>query len=739
MKTEIYDITGMHCSACSSAIERITRKMAGVETSDVNLPMNRLAITYDENQVTAEQITTKIKKAGFEATLHLEADEKPKTQEVKSENTLNKEKYNLITSIILSIILLYISMGQMFFANLPIPDIISMTTHPINFAIIQMLLAITVMFIGKKFFINGFSSLFRGNPNMDSLVAISSISSFTYSLVMTFLLTDNPNNVHNLYFESAAIVLTLVSVGKYLEAQNKEKTKSAITQLMQLTPDTALLVTANSQKEVPTKDLKIGDIVLVKSGQSIPLDGEITEGTATINEAMLTGESMPLTKEIGDKVIGGTILTNGVIFIKITTLAHDSTVAKIIRFIEDAQGKKAPISKTADRVAGVFVPIVITIALISAIIWLLIGEEFAFAIKIFTSILVIACPCSMGLATPMSIIVGTGLGAKNGILIRSGEALETTHKVEVAIFDKTGTLTEGKPVVETIHSNVIPENDLLQLALTLETYSNHPLAKAICETAQNAGLTPLAEVIDFQDKAGKGIIANLNNDNIALGNANLMNELNINISNTPNETKTIIYVAKNQELLGYFTFNDKIKPDAPKTIKTLQNMGIKTVMLTGDNQKTADIIAKELGIDEVIADVLPEGKAKAVAEYQKSGKVVMMVGDGINDAPALVQADIGCAIGNGSDIAIDSAEIILMGKDLIDTTRAIDLSRKTIKNIKENLFWAFCYNVLCIPIAAGVLYPSTGLLLSPIIAGFAMSCSSLFVVSNALRLKTKNI
>lgn len=739
MKTEIYDITGMHCSACSSAIERITRKMAGVETSDVNLPMNRLAITYDENQVTAEQITTKIKKAGFEATLHLEADEKPKTQEVKSENTLNKEKYNLITSIILSIILLYISMGQMFFANLPIPDIISMTTHPINFAIIQMLLAITVMFIGKKFFINGFSSLFRGNPNMDSLVAISSISSFTYSLVMTFLLTDNPNNVHNLYFESAAIVLTLVSVGKYLEAQNKEKTKSAITQLMQLTPDTALLVTANSQKEVPTKDLKIGDIVLVKSGQSIPLDGEITEGTATINEAMLTGESMPLTKEIGDKVIGGTILTNGVIFIKITTLAHDSTVAKIIRFIEDAQGKKAPISKTADRVAGVFVPIVITIALISAIIWLLIGEEFAFAIKIFTSILVIACPCSMGLATPMSIIVGTGLGAKNGILIRSGEALETTHKVEVAIFDKTGTLTEGKPVVETIHSNVIPENDLLQLALTLETYSNHPLAKAICETAQNAGLTPLAEVIDFQDKAGKGIIANLNNDNIALGNANLMNELNINISNTPNETKTIIYVAKNQELLGYFTFNDKIKPDAPKTIKTLQNMGIKTIMLTGDNQKTADIIAKELGIDEVIADVLPEGKAKAVAEYQKSGKVVMMVGDGINDAPALVQADIGCAIGNGSDIAIDSAEIILMGKDLIDTTRAIDLSRKTIKNIKENLFWAFCYNVLCIPIAAGVLYPSTGLLLSPIIAGFAMSCSSLFVVSNALRLKTKNI
>ncbi|MFI3237893.1 MAG: heavy metal translocating P-type ATPase [Lachnospiraceae bacterium] len=739
MITEIYNIIGMHCAACSSAIERVTRKLPGVELSEVNLPMNRLTITYDEALVTPEMIMTKIKKAGFEA--------HPKQEEaivptIDVSTTLKKEKLNLILSITLSAILLYVSMGQMLFANLPIPDLFSMNTHPMNFALLQMLLTIGVLLLESRFFKSGFTSLAHGNPNMDTLVAISASTSFLYSLVMTFLITDDAHAVHNLYYESAAIVLALVSVGKYLEGNNKEKTKSAIEKLMKLTPDTAILVDENGQWEVPTSHLKIGDIVLVQAGQSIPIDGIVTKGNGSVNESMLTGESLPIEKEIASEVIGGSMLEQGAIYISVTRQGEDTILAKIVKFVEDAQGKKAPISKLADKVAGVFVPIVIIIALISAIIWLALGYEFAFALKIFTCILVIACPCSMGLATPTSIIVGTGLGASNGILIRSGEALETTHKVSVAIFDKTGTITEGTPVVTDVFPAGISEDALLSLVIPAEKLSNHPLAKAICAEEQKRHLLLTEEITSFDNLNGLGIIAiTRDEDSITVGNEKLMTRIGIDVSTTSHEAlsyqgKTVMFVAKNKILIGYIAVADPIKQTASEAIETLKNMNIKTVMLTGDNKLTAEYIGSQVGVDEIISDVLPTEKADVVARYQDANHTVMMIGDGINDAPALVQADIGCAIGNGSDIAIDSAEIVLMKSNILDVAKSIHLSRATIKNIKQNLFWAFCYNCLCIPIAAGILYIPLGLLLSPMIGGFAMSLSSLFVVGNALRLKT---
>ncbi len=738
LKTEIYNIVGMHCAACSSAIERVTRKIDGVSESEVNLPMNRLTITYDETLVTPDMITGKIKKAGFSA--HLKTDK----EEVVVEDTsskLKQEKINLILSIILSVLLLYVSMGQMLFSNIPMPDLFSMNTHPVNFAILQMLLCLGVIKLESRFFISGFTSLLHGNPNMDTLVAISSTTSFLYSLVMTLLISDNAHAVHSLYYESAAIVLALVSVGKYLEGRNKEKTKSSIEKLMSLTPDTAILVDENGQWEVPTNHLKVGDTVLVKAGESVPLDGIVTKGSGSINEAMLTGESLPVEKDVASEVIGGSISVSGALYIQITKQGEDTTLAKIVKFVEDAQGKKAPISKLADKVAGVFVPIVIGIALVSAGIWLFAGYEFAFALKIFTSILVIACPCSMGLATPTSIIVGTGLGATNGILIRSGEALETTHKVSVAIFDKTGTITEGKPVVTDIYTMQMSHDELLALVIPAEKLSNHPLAKAICEEESKRNLQIEDKILTFENLNGLGIVATTTSKNVLyIGNAKLMKQQKIDITQTASETlsnqgKTVMFVALDQDLLGYIAVADPVKEDATQAIAELKAMNVKTVMLTGDNELTAQYIGEQVGVDEIISDVLPTGKAEVVQTYQDEAHTVMMIGDGINDAPALVQSDIGCAIGNGSDIAIDSAEIVLIKNSLLDVPKSIHLSRATIKNIKENLFWAFCYNCLCIPIAAGILYLPFNILLSPMIGGFAMSMSSLFVVGNALRLK----
>ncbi|MFI3214480.1 MAG: heavy metal translocating P-type ATPase [Eubacteriales bacterium] len=752
MKTEIYNIVGMHCAACSSAIERVTRKINGVTESQVNLPMNRLTITYDESLVTPDIIMNKIKKAGFSAYPKNDKEEAPV---VDQNATLKKEKLSLILSIILSAILLYVSMGQMLFESIPIPTIFSMDTYPVNFAILQLVLTMGVMFLEFRFFVSGFTSFFHGNPNMDTLVAISSTTSFVFSFVMTLLITDNPHAVHNLYYESAAIVLALVSVGKYLEAKNKEKTKSSIEKLLKLTPDTAILVDENGQWEVPTSHLSVGNTVLVQAGQSVPLDGVVIKGTGSINESMLTGESLPVDKTENSEVIGGSISVSGALYIKITKQGEDTTLAKIIKFVEDAQGKKAPISKLADKVAGVFVPVVICIAILSAMIWLFMGYEISFALKIFTSILVIACPCSLGLATPTSIIVGTGLGASHGILIRSGEALETTHKVSVAIFDKTGTITEGNPVVTDIYAKDCSHNQLLSMIIPVEKLSNHPLAKAICEEEQKRSLTFYDDIDTFENLDGLGIVASTTKgDQFAIGNQKLMEQLGIAISSNnisshtftnetdctdfntlANQGKTVIFIARNQDFEGFIAIADPIKADAKSIIDTLKSMHIKTVMLTGDNSITAQYIGTQVGVDEIISDVLPTQKADVVKKYQDGSHTVMMVGDGINDAPALVQADIGCAIGSGSDIAIDSASIVLMKNSLQDVPKAIHLSRSTIKNIKENLFWAFCYNCLCIPIAAGILYLPMGILLSPMIGGFAMSLSSLFVVGNALRLK----
>ncbi|WP_409968713.1 heavy metal translocating P-type ATPase [Bengtsoniella intestinalis] len=735
-----YDIGGMHCSACSSAVERVTRKLAGVERSEVNLPMNRLTIVYDETQTTPEMIIQKVSKAGFSAVLHTD---EPQAVVTTADNTAKHETWGLIVSLVFAGTLLVISMGQMLFPSMPLPDIISMTTHPVNFALIQLLLTLPVLVIGKRFFIGGFGSLFHGNPNMDTLVALSATASLLYSIVMTFLISDNAHYAHSLYYESAAVVVALVSVGKYMEGRNKEKTKEAIQKLMALTPDTAILVDKDGQWEVPIEKIKVGDTVLVKPGAKIPLDGTVTSGDGSVNEAMLTGESLPVTKTAGSTVIGGSLSVDGALFVEVTHVGKDTALSKIIQFVENAQGKKAPISKLADQISGIFVPVVMVIATVSAIVWLLVGADFAFAVKIFTSVLVIACPCALGLATPTAIIVGTGLGANHGILIRNGDALETTHKVSVAIFDKTGTITEGKPTVTDVLGD--DTTQLLTMAASLEILSDHPLSQAICNHVKAIDLS-VHDVNCFQNHTGKGLSAMVGGQAVLVGSPQFIQDHAIDtsrwngqISTLQGQGKTVVLVAQNGIAMGLIAIADTMRVDAAEAILKLKDMGIETVMLTGDNQAAANYIGTQAGVDHIVAQVLPTQKAEVVQQYQAQGKVVMMVGDGINDAPALTQADIGCAIGGGSDIAIDSAQIVLMGQSLTDVCRAIRLSRLTIRNIRQNLFWAFCYNTMGIPVAAGLFYASFGLLLSPMIGGLAMSCSSLFVVSNALRLKTKKL
>lgn len=739
MKREIYDIFGMHCASCASAVERVTSKLSGVKESSVNLPMNRLTIYYDERKCQQRDIIGKVEKAGFKAVLHTESAIQSKTEK-DTKKVFIADKVSLITSLSLAGILVIFSMGQMLFPAILLPDILSINTHPLNFALIQLILCMLVLFLERRFFIIGFKSLFNGTPNMDTLVAVSATASFSYSLVMTFLIADNPHFAHNLYYESAAVVVALVSVGKYLEESNKQKTKSAITKLMKLTPETAVLVDENGQSEVPVSRIKIGNTILVKPGSRIPLDGIITDGKGSVDESMLTGESLPVEKMMDSEVSAGSVSVDGALYVKVTRIGADTTLSKIIKFVEEAQSKKAPIARAADKVSAVFVPIAMIIAIVSAVIWLIAGAEFSFALKIFTSVLVIACPCAMGLATPTSIIVGTGIGAQHGILIRNGEALETTHKVTVAVFDKTGTITEGKPVVTDIISD--DNAELLIVALSLENLSNHPISKAVCEYALKINIE-IEAVSKFENITGKGLKGTDGyGKSILAGNAAFIKENGVDIScytsdleKLTHEGKTVIIVTKNNKVLGLIAVADTIKPDAEKAISSIKQMDIKTILLTGDNKNVAEFIGKKSGVDEIVSEVLPTEKANIIKKYQATGATVMMVGDGINDAPALTQADVGCAIGNGSDIAIDSADIILMKSELSDVYKAMRLSRFTIRNIRQNLFWAFCYNIISIPIAAGALYSSFDLLLSPMIGAIAMSLSSLFVVTNALRLK----
>ena len=749
MKTETYLIEGMHCAACSAAVERVTRRIDGVARSDVNLTMNRMTIEYDESKVTPQLIISKIEKAGYGAR-QLEAKKEEKkdldAEEKAQEAAFRRERNSIIAALVLAAVLLYISMGSMFGA--PLPDIIDMHTHAVNFALVQLLLSTVIMYIGRRFYVSGFKALRHLNPNMDSLVAIGSTAAYIYSLVVLFLLSDNPSLVHDgLYFESAAVVVTLVSLGKHMESASKHKTTGAIRRLMALTPDTALLRGENgSLTEVPTGILRVGDVVLVRPGERVPLDGEVVEGEGGVDESMLTGESLPVDKAPGSEVIGGSIGVNGSLYVRITRVGADTTLSKIIKIVEDAQGKKAPISKIADKVAGVFVPIVMAIAVLAAIVWLIAGQEVSFVLKVFTSVLVIACPCAMGLATPTAIVVGTGLGAQNGILIKSGEALETLHGVNTAVLDKTGTVTEGKPAVTDVLCAGAERGEILAVASAVEAASAHPLAEAVLRAAGEEGICSSAQVTGFENLSGRGLSAQLGGEGVLVGSPRLMEESGVDISAISGEAerlsgegKTVMFVARGGELLGAIAVADPVRETSAAAIARLKEMGLRVVLLTGDNSRAANYIGAQVGADEVIAEVLPGDKADVVRSIQEKGGRVIMVGDGINDAPALTQADVGCAVGGGSDIAIESADVVLMKDDLGDVPKAVRLSRLTITNIKENLFWAFCYNTIGIPIAAGVLYPFFGILLSPMIGALAMSLSSVCVVGNALRLRGKKL
>ena len=750
MREITLQVDGMTCAACSSGVERTVNKQQGVDTCEVNLTTGRARIIYDENLISIDTIKEKIVKAGFQPKdIEENSEEKAFEQE---EEQLHVAKKRLIGAIIFAIPLLYLSMGHMLPFELYIPEFIGMD-RPLNFAIAQLILTAPILYLGRNFYIVGFRTLLKGNPNMDSLVAIGTTSAFLYSLAMTIMIPTDKHAVHNLYYESAAVVVTLIMLGKYMEKRSRSKTSGAIKKLLELTPDTACRIVDGVEEVVAVEQLRVGDIVVIKPGSKVPMDGTVTSGNSSVDESMLTGESIPVEKQESDEVIGGSINYNGVLYVKITRTGEDTTLSKIIKLIEDAQGKKAPIAKIADKVAGYFVPVVIGIAIVAAIVWLLLGYEFAFVLKIFVSILVIACPCALGLATPTAIMVGTGLGASNGILIKGGEALETTHKVNVVVLDKTGTITNGKPQVTDIISNTYKPSELLSIAAQVEAASDHPLGKAIVQRAneikqENPQLQSFLEsgnftVKEFQNLSGKGLEASFVNDlKIIIGNERILNDYNVEIGNykkeadrLANEAKTPMYVAIDGILVGIIGVADTIKDTSVEAIKQIKKLGIKVYMLTGDNKLTAEHIGKQVQVDKVIAEVLPGDKADVVTNLQRENKVVMMVGDGINDAPALVQADIGVAIGSGSDIAIESGDIVLMKSDLRDVYKSIRLSKLTIRNIKQNLFWAFFYNLIGIPIAAGVFYGLNQTLLSPMFAGFAMSLSSVCVVGNALRLR----
>ncbi len=740
MITQKYAIKGMTCAACSSAVERVTRKIDGVLESNVNLTTGFMTITYEESKVTPETIIKKVDRAGFGAELYVE-----EKQEDAPEDDIQKTKRRLICNIILAIPLLYICMGHIVPVTLPLPKFMDMHKAPLNFALVQFVLTTIILINGRKFYLVGFKSLFKGHPNMDSLVAIGTGSAFIYSLVMTVAIPANPTNAHNLYYESAAVVVTLVMLGKYMEGRSKNKTSEAIRKLMELAPNTAIVIREGEQIEVPVEQVAIGEMILIKPGSRIPLDGMILEGNTTVDESMLTGESIPVEKAAGDEVIGGSVNYHGAVTVKVTHIGSDTTLAKIVKMMEDAQGKKAPISKVADTVAGYFVPVVIGVAVIAAIVWAVLGYEITFILTIFVSVLVIACPCALGLATPTAIMVGTGLGAKHGILIKSGEALEISHKVNAVVLDKTGTITQGKPAVTKIIAHDISEEELLTIAATCEQVSEHPLGDAIVSEAKERGMQ-LKEVTEFQSITGQGVQASVEGKTYYIGNKKLCKEEQIDFSQyeaeatlLANKGQTPMFVATQGNVIGIVAVADTLKETSAEAIRKIKELGIEVYMLTGDNKLTADYIGRKVNVDHVIAEVLPNDKASIVDQLQSEGKCVMMVGDGINDAPALVQADVGVAIGNGSDIAIDSGDIVLMKSDLRDVYKAIKLSKATIRNIKQNLFWAFFYNACGLPLAAGVLYAINGMLLSPVIGGFAMSLSSVCVVSNALRLRRTNL
>ena len=732
-----FKVTGMTCAACSSRVERVLNKMEGVTKAEVNLATEDLHIDYDDSKLNTQDIIGRIEKAGYGA---YEVKEDTKIDEADKEDAINSLKKRFILSLIFAVPLLYISMGHMMGA--PLPSIIDPMTNAMNFALIQLILVIPVMIVGRKFFISGFKNLVHLSPNMDSLIAIGTSAAFLYGIYAIVKIAGGDTHFSmDLYFESGATILTLITLGKYLEAKTKGKTSEAIKKLMGLAPKKATIIVDGVEKIISIDEVKVGDVILVKPGEKLPVDGEIVEGTTTIDESMLTGESIPIDKNIGDKVFGASINKFGMFKYKATKVGKDTALAQIIKLVEQAQGSKAPIAKMADIISGYFVPTVITLAVISSIVWAISGKGLEFSLTIFIAVLVIACPCALGLATPTAIMVGTGKGAENGILIKSGVALEGAHKINTVVFDKTGTITEGKPKVTDIVTKGLSEDELLRYASPAEKGSEHPLGEAIVVAGVERGLE-LFEITSFKSVPGEGIVTLINDKNILIGNNKLMKNNNIDITSVENDVKSLasqgktpMYMAIDGDLAGVIAVADTLKANSKKAVEALHKLGIEVVMLTGDNEKTAQAIAKEVGIDKVVSDVLPGDKANEVKRLQDEGKNVAMVGDGINDAPALAMANIGIAIGSGTDVAIESADIVLMRSDILDVVGAIQLSKATIKNIKENLGWAFGYNTLGIPVAMGILYAFGGPLLNPMIAAFAMSFSSVSVLLNALRLK----
>lgn len=735
-------IEGMTCASCSAAVERAVKKLNGVQSVQVNLATNRGSFEYDPALVKLSQIKTAISDAGYKPA-DIESGSRGEEEEKRAKE-LSKMKMRLIVASVFALPELYIAMSHMIPAlGLPLPEFMGAHSFPFTFALVQFILTIPVIIAGSRFFRIGFKSLIKGAPNMDTLVAIGTGSAFVYSaFAMVMIYLGDFSFSKSLYFESAAVVITLVMLGKYLEAVSKGKTSEAIKKLMNLAPKTATVIRDGSETEVPVEEVEVGDTVLVRPGSSIPVDGIVTDGVSSVDESMLTGESLPVEKQPDSPVTGGSINGEGLIRFRVTKVGADTALSKIIRLVEDAQSKKAPIAKLADIVSGYFVPVVIGIALLTAIAWALAGKEFNFVLTSFVSVMVIACPCALGLATPTAIMVGTGKGAELGVLIKGGEALETAHKIDTVVLDKTGTITEGKPELTDVKIYTsMSEKELLLLGASAERGSEHPIARAIVEGAEKRGIT-LLEPETFKAVPGRGIDALVQSKHVLAGNIKLMIENNIDASAAERDAvklaaggRTLMYLAVDGVLAGLMAAADTVKPTSREAIQKLKNYGIEVVMITGDNASTASAIAKEVGIDRVLSDVLPQDKAGEVQKLQQSGRKVAMVGDGINDAPALVQADVGMAIGTGTDVAVESADIVLMRGDLNEVPAAIGLSRATIRNIKQNLFWAFVYNLAGIPLAAGVFYLFGGPLLDPIFAGAAMALSSVSVVSNALRLR----
>jgi len=737
-------IGGMTCASCAQNIERTVSRLDGVAHIAVNLATEKATVEYDPQKIKLFTIRQEIEKIGYTVldTGKSSVVDKDRIRKEKEIRTL-WTKFRI--SAIFSVPLLYLAMGSMVeWLHFPIPAFLNIMEHPLTYSLVQILLTIPVIIVGNRFYSVGFKALFRRSPNMDSLIAMGTSAAVLYSLYSVFqVIAGNTGAVEHLYFETAGVIITLILLGKSLEAVSKGKTSEAIKKLMGLAPKTAILIRDGVEVEIPIGEVEIGDIVLVKPGGKIPVDGVVTEGSTAIDESMLTGESMPVDKISGNKVYAASINKNGTIRFKTTKIGGDTALAQIIKLVEDAQGSKAPIAQLADIVSGYFVPIVFVIAFLAAVAWAVSGQSAVFSLTIFISVLVIACPCALGLATPTAIMVGTGKGAENGILIKSGGALETTHKINTIIFDKTGTITEGNPAVTDIVPVPGVDSDrLLQIAASAEKGSEHPLGEAIMRAAavQKIELLPATR---FNAITGLGIEVEIDGIDVLLGNKKLMVERNITLEALEKEAdgfasegKTPMYIAQNNRLSGIIAVADVVKASSAKAIARLQAMGIEIVMITGDNSRTAQAIAAQVGIRRVLSEVLPQDKSNEVKKLQAEGRLVAMVGDGINDAPALVQADIGIAIGSGTDVAIESADIVLMKSDLMDVAAAIQLSKSTIRNIKQNLFWAFGYNVAGIPIAAGLLHLFGGPLLNPMIAAAAMSLSSVSVLTNALRLKS---